>query len=192
MEESVYKTKVDFKYFSELNSSDLKEFVTEHKNFSLQQIKEILYILQIREKYKIENSPLLIEIISHFGLVRSGELHSSQGEINSYTIVDLMSSKKELLFKSPQKIANLKMLHAGDLISKGGKSLFISTILIISVLILNIIFSALIYSNPENYTQNNLGSVMILSGITFLVSIFLQLKGFSSLHNAGEIFKTPE
>jgi hypothetical protein len=151
-----------------------------------------LYILQIREIYKIENQPLLIEIISHFGLIRSGELHSSQEEINSYTIVDSISSKKKLLFNSPKNIANLKMLHAGDLISKGGKSLFISTILIISVLILNIIFTALIYSKPEIYTLNSLGCIMILSGITLLVSIFLQLKGFSSLHNAGEIFKSPE
>ena len=187
-----YRSKSDFQYYSELSSADLKEFISEYKSLTLSQLKEILYILHIRESYTINSLPLLSQLMTHFGLTRSGELISTKEEIVQYKIVELTTSRKVVDSNGSQMLVNLKMLHGGNLISNAGRYLFVSNILTISVLVLIVIFSSVIRFNPENYTQDSVAGILIVSGIFLLVSIILQLKGYSSLHNAGEIFKTPE
>lgn len=185
-------SKSSFQNYSELNSSDLKKIIEDYKTLPLEKLKEILHILKQRENYKIESSSIMPNIISHYGLTRSGELASTEEEVGKYEIVDMSKTKSTNDVKSINSIANLKMLHAGGLISGAGKNLFISQILMLIIILIYIFIFFYGQEYPEYLSADNISSIMVFNGIILLISIILQLKGFSSLYNAGEIFKTKD
>jgi len=187
---SEFKTKLNFNHYSELSSSELKDYVSNFKNIPLKDLKEVLFILSDRENYKVEQLDLLSEIISHFNLTRSGELKPSQEEIKGYKIVDIKSSHNKKDIGKTDIINNLKMQHGGNLISIAGRNLFISHLLIISLIIVNIIFFLYRSKNPDQNLIDEINTLFFISGITLIVSLILQMTGFAYIHNAGKIFKS--
>lgn len=185
-------SKSDFTNYNELISSDLKEIIKDYKTLPLEKLKEILYILQQRENYKIESSSIMPNIISHYGLTRSGELISTNEEVGKYEIVDISKTSSTNDVKSLNSIANLKMQLAGGLISGAGKNLFISQILMLSIILINFFIYANIDKYPEMLAQDNFANTMIVNGLILTVILVLQPRSYSALFNAGEIFKSKE
>ncbi len=185
MEKLVYRSKEDFAYFSQLSSLDLKEFIFNYRNLSLSQLKEILYILHQREGYKIEKLSILSEIISHFNLVRSGELYPSVDEISSYFIEKIKDTKHETN-NYLSSISELKMIHAGKLISKSGKYLFFSEMMLITIPLITLL---MIFSNRWPNTSEDIKVAYFLFIIFGIVYVGLKLVAYSSIHNAGKIFE---
>jgi hypothetical protein len=185
-------SKSSFKNYCELSSSDLKQIIEGYKTLPLEKFKEVLYILKQRENYKIESSSVLANIISHYGLTRSGELVSTDDEVVKYDIVDVSKTSSTNNLKSTNSIANLKMLHAGGLISGAGKNLFISQILLLSTILINFFSYAYGDKQPEILSQNNFANIVIINGVILTLTFVLQLRGYSALYSAGEIFKTKD
>lgn len=131
-------------------------------------------------------------IISHYGLTRSGELLSTDEEVAIYETINMSKTSSTNDVKSTNSIANLKMLHAGGLISVAGKNLFISQILVLIIILIYIFIFSYGQEYPEYLSPDNIGSIIVFNGIILSISIILQLKGFSSLYYAGEIFKTKD
>lgn len=184
-----FKSKSDFLFYSELCSSYLKELINDYQGLPLEKFKEILYLLHLRENFKIERLSIIVEIMKHYGLCRSSDFLSTKEEVTKYVITDIPKTSNMNDLKSTNNITNLKMFHAGSLISVAGKFLFISQMLLLSIILINFIM----FSNRQEFLEylspDNISSLMIFNGIILLISIILQLKGYSSLYNAGQIFK---